>query len=133
MNLKCSCCGGNAPSKKQWFNQDSGYGVCPRCFLDSVKTDGRQTAIDNYGRPGIHHSVEETPNLFDLVLSTHTPFSNHESDLYIPANDKTRAMLKEFPHLTKTTFQNQVEGGTWFDIPFAFIPWWEKRQKSVAA
>lgn len=127
MKLICACCGGEALGKKQWHNQDTGYGVCPRCFALVVEREGREQAINHYGRPGVHHSLDETPTLFDLVLSTHTPFHSHASDLYIPATNQTRAMLKEFPQCdaNKITFTNQVEGGLWFDIPFAFVPWWD--------
>ena len=134
MKLICSSCTGEAPSKRQWFNQDTGYGICPRCFQLVLEKDGRPAAIDSYGRPGVHHSLDETPTLYDLVLSTHTPHSNWVTDLYIPVTDRTRAMLRQFPteDSNKTTFTNQVEGGLWFDVPFAYIPAWEaKQRKSV--
>jgi hypothetical protein len=57
MNLQCACCGGEAPSRKQWWNRDTGYGVCPRCFETAVKRDGEEEAIKTYGYPGIHHSI----------------------------------------------------------------------------
>ena len=29
--LVCACCGGEAGRWKQWFNQDTGFGVCSAC------------------------------------------------------------------------------------------------------
>lgn len=58
MILRCACCGGYAPSKRQWFNRDTGYGVCPRCFAEAVKREGEAVAVDHYGKPGIHHSTQ---------------------------------------------------------------------------
>ena len=54
---------------------------------------------------------------------------NHESDLYIPVNDKTRAILAKYP-LEKgnaKTFVSQIDGKLWFDVPFAYLPFWESR------
>lgn len=62
MNLVCACCGGEAPARHQWHNRDTGYGVCARCFLASVKKEGIEESIRLYGAPGIHHSIRpETP------------------------------------------------------------------------
>lgn len=59
MILRCACCGGNAPAKKQWWNRDTGYGVCARCFEWIAKREGREQAEFSYGKPGIHHSITE--------------------------------------------------------------------------
>jgi hypothetical protein len=85
-----------------------------------------------YGRPGVHHSVDEEPSLFHVILAADIPFASHETDLYIPANDRTRKILAEFPlaDANKTTFVNQVEGGTWYDIPFAYLPAWEAKARN---
>ena len=59
MTLRCACCGGNAPAKKQWWNRDTGYGVCARCFEWIAKREGQEQAESFYGKAGVHHSVEE--------------------------------------------------------------------------
>lgn len=66
MNLICSSCLHYAPAKKQWWNQDTGYGICARCFQSVVahetkvlgQDEGLAYAIQSYGKPGIHHSLE---------------------------------------------------------------------------
>lgn len=58
MNLRCSVCGGQAPSRRQWWNQDHGFGICPRCFQAAVKREGLAETIASYGSPGIHHSID---------------------------------------------------------------------------
>jgi hypothetical protein len=55
MILRCACCGGEAPAKHQWWNRDTGFGVCARCFEFAVKREGAEQAINYYGHPGIHH------------------------------------------------------------------------------
>lgn len=85
MILICACCGGEAPSRKQWFNQDTGYGICARCFTRDVEheknvlgnTDALKCALKCYGRPGVHHSVDETPSLFHYVLTADIPYASH--------------------------------------------------------
>lgn len=42
MQLICASCSGLAPAKKQWFNQDTGYGICPRCWS---KVLGRELIV----------------------------------------------------------------------------------------
>jgi hypothetical protein len=56
---------------------------------------------------------------------------NHASDLYIPANEDTIHLLKKH-NKRATTFINQVEGGLWFDVAFAFDPWWVARQQGIS-
>lgn len=53
----CCCCDEEAPGYRQWWNRDTGYGICQRCFEKSVDRFGMVESIDLYGEPGIHHSV----------------------------------------------------------------------------
>ena len=68
-------------------------------------------------------------SLYAELKQAGVPIANHESDLYFPVTAETRAILDRWPEkATATTFLNQVEGGLWFDVPFAFIPWWEAKR-----
>ena len=69
--------------------------------------------------------------LYDECVSRGIPTQSHESDLYIPATEETRQLLKE-RDLRALPFTNQVEGGTWFDVPFQFLPYWRSKQKQPA-
>jgi hypothetical protein len=71
-------------------------------------------------------------DIYSKVVAKGIPHSNHESDLYIPVNDETRELIKNYAFPTNvTTFVNRVEGGLWYDIPFAYIPFWEKAQRKA--
>lgn len=61
--------------------------------------------------------------------------NNHYSDLYIPVTPATSAILREYSKLTGETklFIDQVTGKQCYDIPFAYEPYWEAKQKSVQA
>jgi hypothetical protein len=60
--------------------------------------------------------------------------SSHESDLYVRWTPEAQAVINEWRRENGlmdgwglcSWFTNQVEGGTWIDIPFAFDPFWEK-------
>lgn len=59
MNLICCSCGNQAPARRQWWNRDTGYGICPSCFETWVKKLGIEEAIRCCGVPGIHHSIKQ--------------------------------------------------------------------------
>lgn len=54
--LQCAVCGTIAPGN-QWWNRDTGFGCCFRCFLKQVQREGAAEAIKSYGVPTIHHST----------------------------------------------------------------------------
>lgn len=58
--------------------------------------------------------------------------SNHESDLYVKATKESREILKDYEHRgTVTNFTNQIDKQQWFEVPFAFDPFWEKAERSL--
>lgn len=86
------------------------------------------TVVDN----GTRYAIKEAErSLYDALKAAGIPTSNHESDLYFPVTAESIAILERYPTEkgSATTFTNQVEGGRWYDVPFAFTPWWESRTK----
>lgn len=65
-------------------------------------------------------------SLYEECVKLGIPTGNHASDLYIPVTDQTRELIKKHGHRA-TTFTNQVEGGLWYDVPFAYVPFWENK------
>ena len=56
--LECCCCGQPAPAFTQWWNRDTGYGICAACFRRCLKTEtNHEEVLRRYGRPGVHHSI----------------------------------------------------------------------------
>ncbi len=70
-----------------------------------------------------------TASLYGDLLAAGVPMDNHESDLYFPCTEQTRAILARFPYSEKiaSRFLDKTTGECWLDVPFAFLPWWEKR------
>jgi hypothetical protein len=71
-------------------------------------------------------------DFWDKVQEYRLPVDSHESDLYIPVNEKSKALVAAYTHKENvTTFYNKKDGKTWYDIPFAYAPFWEKKQKRI--
>jgi hypothetical protein len=55
-HLTCCVCGGDAPAIAQWWNRDTGFGLCGRCAVwlrarPEYEPDDFQRT---YGQEGIH-------------------------------------------------------------------------------
>lgn len=56
-------------------------------------------------------------------------FDSHESDLYIPKNEITEKIIEHYNFKNNVTeFISQIDNCTWYDIPFAFNDFWEKKK-----
>jgi hypothetical protein len=68
-----------------------------------------------------------TNSIFDLVREAGIDFDSRESSLHIPVNDKSRAIMEAYQFKDNvTTFMNSIDGKQWYDIRFAYEPWWER-------
>lgn len=69
--------------------------------------------------------------LFAEIVEAGIKYASHETDLYLPDTPQVREILKRYPleDGNKTSFKNQVEGGQWFDVPFAYLPAWERKMR----
>ena len=72
--------------------------------------------------------------LYDDLIDAGVAVDSHESDLYCQANEHARAILARYPmaKAIARTFINQAPpnvGQPWFDIPFAYAPFWRAKQE----
>jgi hypothetical protein len=69
-------------------------------------------------------------SLYDEILAAGIPVESHESDLYFPVTIESAAILSmhRLESDNATTFINQKDGRKWYDVPFAYTPWWDKRR-----
>ncbi len=56
--LTCGCCGERAPALKQHWNQDKGFGLCPRC-VPAILNNPRAgiEELKGYGTPGTNFAA----------------------------------------------------------------------------
>lgn len=68
-------------------------------------------------------------SIYKQMIEAGVEISNHSSDLYVPVNDVTRAIVADYEFANNvTTFRSNVDGKQWYDIPFAFEPYWDLRR-----
>lgn len=56
--LNCSCCG-QYTQGRQWWNQDTGYGLCESCAGIISKSEDPESMESCYGRKGEHYAITE--------------------------------------------------------------------------
>jgi len=67
-------------------------------------------------------------SLFEQIQKLRIQFSTHASDLYIPVNAQTQKLISQYEHKEIVTrFISQIDKKSWFDIPFAYKPWWDAK------
>ena len=64
--------------------------------------------------------------LYDALKSAGVPLDNHYSDLYVEVNDTSRAILRHYG-APQISFRSNLDGKVWFDVPFAFDPYWVEK------
>lgn len=78
--------------------------------------------------------MENQTDLYQELKEAGCEMANHESDLYVKATMTSFEIIKKYgiklDGIQASKFCHQVTGQRWFDIPFAFTPWWDKRLKS---
>lgn len=57
------------------------------------------------------------------------PTDSHESDLYLKVTTESIELVHKYnKQESATKFISQIDKAQWYDIPFAYDPFWEKRQ-----
>lgn len=75
------------------------------------------------------HLRETGASLYHCLVAMGIEVDHHESDLYFPASAVTLALLRRFPDQGKIakSFKSEIDGKRWIEVPFAFMPFWERR------
>lgn len=75
-----------------------------------------------------------TPTLYEALHAAGVPLDSHESDLYVKDTPEARAILVAHGKCPGAwgceAFTSNIEPrDCWFDVPFAFDPYWQQRQR----
>lgn len=54
--LECCCCGQDTIGR-QWWNRDTGYGLCVKCIPYVSKGQTQEEIESCYGKEGIHYNI----------------------------------------------------------------------------
>ena len=72
-------------------------------------------------------------HIFYQIKEAGIPYSSHETDLYVPVTPETIKLIENCDLKCKSMisiFIDNIDKKQWFDIPFAFLPAWEAKNKS---
>lgn len=69
--------------------------------------------------------MSQTMSIYQKMIAAGVKVDNHYSDLYAPVNPVTEKIVSEYEHKSNVT---TFHGGQYYDIPFAFDPYWEAKQ-----
>jgi hypothetical protein len=71
-------------------------------------------------------------NPYKNLLLMGCEIDSHESDLYVRATPQALAIVRQSGWSYKP-FYSRIDGQLWLDVPFAYEPFWERRQSSLCA
>lgn len=104
-------------------NHDSFTECCPACGLAPKLPRNAET--------GWGFEKGSKVALFNQVKELGIQYDSHETDLYLPVNEQTQRLIDVYEFKSNVTqFTSQIDGKRWFDIPFAYLPAWEKKTKT---
>jgi hypothetical protein len=67
-------------------------------------------------------------NIYEEMKRLGVEIDHHESDLYVPVTPETTALVKQYKFRENVKcFRSCIEPRVpWYDIPFAYQPFWDK-------
>jgi hypothetical protein len=74
------------------------------------------------------------PSIYERLRAASIPLDSHESDLYAKVTPESSAIVRAYEHRQNVrVFVSQIDGRPWFDIPFAYQPFWDARRRDGVA
>ena len=69
-------------------------------------------------------------NIYEEMIKLGVQHAHHESDLYVPVNDATTKLVNQYEFKQNVKmFTCNIDKKLWYDIPFAYMPFWEKASR----
>jgi len=65
--------------------------------------------------------------IYEQLKAAGVPTDSHQSDLYAKKTPESEAIIATYESRSiVTTFISQIDKTIWYDIPFAYDPFWDK-------
>lgn len=91
-----------------------------------MKNSGSGHRSHTAGSPGANKNTPLYPSPYRALKAAGLVIEHHESDLYVRDSDTARRIIKD----SGWGYERfQSEGKPWLDVPFAYSPWWEKKER----
>jgi hypothetical protein len=66
-------------------------------------------------------------SIYEKLKAANIPIDNHESDLYALKTPESKSIIDQYEFKENVkTFISQIDKHEWYDIPFAYDPFWQK-------
>lgn len=80
--------------------------------------------------------MQAQPSIYETLKFAGCRLSHHESDLYVKVDKVSRRILREIAEEGRiaplpTLFESSDSSGFWWELPFAYEPWWLEREKQL--
>lgn len=69
----CCCCGSRTEPQAQWWNRDTGFGLCERCIDFCAHRETPEEFQSCYGIAGVHYAHAPTLPIIDGRYRKETP------------------------------------------------------------
>lgn len=73
----------------------------------------------------------QSSSLYQLLIAAGCQIDHHESDLYVKATSEASKIIEPYclsnPIYKYTLFTSPIDNQQWWEIPFAYEPFWEGR------
>jgi len=71
---------------------------------------------------------EAAKDIYQELLDAGVKLDHHESDLYAEKTPVSERIVRDYQFKSNVkVFRDQIEHNLWYDIPFAYSPFWAKR------
>ena len=68
--------------------------------------------------------------IYQKLKEANIKLDHHESDLYALKCPESKAIIEKYAFKRNVSvFKSKIDGKMWYEIPFAFTPYWERRIK----
>ena len=71
-------------------------------------------------------------NIYEQLKEVLLPeqMDSYASDLYVQVTEASKKIVENYEYKwTVKTFKSNFDGSKWYDIPFAYTPFWERIAK----
>jgi hypothetical protein len=68
--------------------------------------------------------------IYDQLKAAGVPLEHYESDLYAKVTTESANIVNRYPFVSQvSTFYNNIDHELWYDIPFAYQPFWDEKER----
>lgn len=86
-----------------------------------------------------NETMDLSRSLYQVLLDaqiTETDIDSHFSDLYLRVTPENTELLRQYYEAQgikkmPKTFRSNTSDGCWYDIPFAYNPYWEEKMRRI--